>query len=67
MKLKGEIWEDGQGVEWIGGDNTTMVVVPGVLKFLDVELAAMGVKLKYRVDRKDVVRRGPLKPTAVVA
>ncbi|AEO70457.1 05080757-f4b0-47a4-a1ea-506a56be8cc7 [Thermothielavioides terrestris] len=64
MKLDGEIWEDGQGVQWIGGENTTMVVVPGALKFLDAELAAMGVKLKYRVDTKDVVRRGPLMATA---
>ncbi|KAJ4297235.1 DNA-directed RNA polymerase I subunit RPA2 [Collariella sp. IMI 366227] len=64
MKLDGEIWEDGQGVQWIGGENTTMVVVPGALKFLDVELAAMGVKLKYRVDTKDATRRGPLRPTA---
>ncbi|KAK4034166.1 DNA-directed RNA polymerase I subunit RPA2 [Parachaetomium inaequale] len=64
MKLDGEIWEDGQGVQWIGGENTTMVVVPGALKFLDVELAAMGVKLKYRVDNKDAIRRGPLRATA---
>jgi DNA-directed RNA polymerase I subunit RPA2 len=64
MKLDGEIWEDGQGVQWIGGENTTMVVVPGALKFLDVELAAMGVKLKYRVDTKDAIRRGPLRITA---
>jgi DNA-directed RNA polymerase I subunit RPA2 len=64
MKLDGEIWEDGQGVQWIGGENTTMVVVPGALKFLDVELAAMGVKLKYRVDTKDAIRRGPLRATA---
>jgi len=58
MKLDGEIWEDGQGHQWIGGDNTTTVVVPGALKFLDVELAAMGVKLKYRLDSKDAVRKG---------
>lgn len=64
MKLDGEIWEDGQGVQWIGGENTTMVVVPGALKFLDVELAAMGVKLKYRVDNKDAIRRGPLRTAA---
>jgi DNA-directed RNA polymerase I subunit RPA2 len=64
MKLDGEIWEDGQGVQWIGGENTTMVVVPGALKFLDVELAAMGVKLKYRVDTRDATRRGPLRATA---
>jgi DNA-directed RNA polymerase I subunit RPA2 len=61
MKVDGEIWEDGQGQQWIGGDNTTTVVVPGALKFLDVELAAMGVKLKYRLDPKDAVRRGPLR------
>ncbi|KAK3310002.1 uncharacterized protein B0T15DRAFT_406720 [Chaetomium strumarium] len=64
MKLDGEIWEDGQGVQWIGGENTTQVAVPGALKFLDVELAAMGVKLKYRVDTKDAIRRGPLRPAA---
>ncbi|KAK4170277.1 putative DNA-directed RNA polymerase I subunit RPA2 [Cladorrhinum sp. PSN259] len=64
MKLDGEIWEDGQGNQWIGGENTTMIVVPGALKFLDVELAAMGVKLKYKVDTKDKMRRSPLRPTA---
>ncbi|PBP21252.1 beta and beta-prime subunits of DNA dependent RNA-polymerase [Diplocarpon rosae] len=46
---KGEIWEDGEGQRWIGGDDTTIVAVPGVLKYLDVELAAMGIKLKYSV------------------
>lgn len=61
-KLDGEIWTDGQGHEWIGGEDTTVVVVPGALKFLDVELAAMGVKLKYRVDPKDAPRKGPLRP-----
>ena len=61
MKVDGEIWEDGQGVQWVGGDNTTTVVVPGALKFLDVELAAMGIKLKYKVDRKDAIIRGDLK------
>lgn len=63
MNLVGEIWEDGHGVQWIGGENTTQVVVPGALKFLDAELAAMGVKLKYKVDKKDAIRRGPLRPT----
>ncbi|KAF6840110.1 DNA-directed RNA polymerase i subunit beta [Colletotrichum plurivorum] len=60
-KVEGEIWEDGQGNQWVGGDNTTMVVVPGALKFLDVELAAMGVKLKYRVDSRDAPRKSPLR------
>ncbi|RXG43354.1 hypothetical protein VDGE_03035 [Verticillium dahliae] len=60
--IEGEIWEDGQGTQWVGGDNTTVVVVPGALKYLDVELAAMGVKLKYRVDQRDAPRKGALKP-----
>ncbi|KAK8049039.1 hypothetical protein PG994_010769 [Apiospora phragmitis] len=59
-KITGEIWEDGQGNQWVGGEDTTLVAVPGALKYLDVELAAMGVKLKYRVDPKDATRRGPL-------
>jgi DNA-directed RNA polymerase I subunit RPA2 len=64
-EIQGEIWEDGQGNSWIGGDQTTQVVVPGALKFLDVELAAMGVKLKYRIDRKDEPRKGPMRPTTI--
>ncbi|EMR61744.1 putative dna-directed rna polymerase i subunit rpa2 protein [Eutypa lata UCREL1] len=59
-KLSGEIWEDGQGNQWVGGEETTVVAVPGALKYLDVELAAMGIKLKYRVDPKDAPRKGPL-------
>ena len=59
-KLSGEIWEDGQGNQWVGGEDTTVVAVPGALKYLDVELAAMGVKLKYRVDPKDAPRKGLL-------
>jgi DNA-directed RNA polymerase I subunit RPA2 len=63
-EVQGEIWEDGQGNSWVGGDQTTQVVVPGALKYLDVELAAMGVKLKYRITRDDEPRKGPLKPLA---
>jgi DNA-directed RNA polymerase I subunit RPA2 len=59
--IEGEVWEDGQGNQWVGGDNTTMVVVPGALKYLDVELAAMGVKLRYNVSNYDVPRKGPKK------
>lgn len=47
---KGEIWEDGGGTKWVGGDETTLVAIPGVLKFLDVELSAMGVKMKYNIE-----------------
>ncbi|KAL0475805.1 DNA-directed RNA polymerase [Neurospora intermedia] len=60
MQIDGEIWEDGSGTQWIGGENTTIVAVPGALKYLDVELAAMGIKLKYKVDKKDEIRRGQL-------
>ncbi|KAI6778948.1 DNA-directed RNA polymerase I subunit RPA2 [Emericellopsis cladophorae] len=66
-EIQGEIWEDGQGNSWVGGDQTTQVVVPGALKFLDVELAAMGVKLKYRVGKADEPRKGPMRPIAVGA
>ncbi|KAG9247921.1 hypothetical protein BJ878DRAFT_116965 [Calycina marina] len=45
----GETWDDGHGQRWVGGEDTTIVAVPGVLKYLDVELAAMGIKLKYNV------------------
>lgn len=43
------IWEDGQGVKFVGGDNITTVAIPFVLKYLDSELAAMGIKLRYNV------------------
>ncbi|KAL9597375.1 MAG: hypothetical protein Q9219_005184 [cf. Caloplaca sp. 3 TL-2023] len=46
---KGDIWEDGQGGMWLGGEDTTVVAVPGVLKYLDVELNAMGVKMTFNV------------------
>ncbi|KAI1083195.1 DNA-directed RNA polymerase I subunit RPA2 [Whalleya microplaca] len=62
-KITGDIWEDGQGNQWVGGEDTTKIAVPGALKYLDVELAAMGVKLKYRVDPKDAPRKGPLLQT----
>ena len=32
------------------GDDTTIVNVPGVLRYLDVELSAMGVKMKFGVE-----------------
>lgn len=47
--FEGEVWEDGQGTKWTGGDDTTVVAIPGVLKYLDVELSAMGVKMKFNV------------------
>lgn len=45
----GEEWEDGAGEKWCGGDDTTVVAIPGVLRYLDVELSAMGVKMRFNV------------------
>lgn len=56
--VDGEIWEDGQGNQWVGGEDVTVIAVPGALKYLDVELAAMGVKLKYHIDAADKDRPG---------
>ena len=47
--VQGEVWEDGGGNKWIGGEETTVVAVPGVLKYLDVELCSMGVQMKFNV------------------
>ena len=47
---KMKIWEDGAGKRFVGGDNTTVVNVPGVLRYLDVELASMGVRTKFTIE-----------------
>jgi DNA-directed RNA polymerase I subunit RPA2 len=47
---RAEVWEDGEGRRFVGGDNVTVVAVPGVLRYLDVELAAMGIRMKFRVE-----------------
>ncbi|KAJ5809512.1 DNA-directed RNA polymerase I subunit RPA2 [Penicillium pulvis] len=47
---RAEAWEDGDGLRYVGGDDVTIVAVPGVLRFLDVELAAMGIRMKFKVD-----------------
>ena len=44
-----EIWQDGQGEKWIGGDDVRLLAIPGVLRYLDVELAAMGIRMKFNV------------------
>jgi DNA-directed RNA polymerase I subunit RPA2 len=44
------VWEDGLGRKFVGGENTTVVDVPGVLRYLDVELAAMGVRTRFDVE-----------------
>ncbi|KAF2671014.1 putative DNA-directed RNA polymerase I subunit beta [Microthyrium microscopicum] len=45
-----EVWEDGRGTKYVGGTDCRLVAVPGVLRYLDTELASMGVKMKYIVD-----------------
>lgn len=49
-EVDGDVWEDGSGHKWVGGENTTVVAVPGVLKYLDVELSAMGVRMRYNIE-----------------
>lgn len=46
---KSEVWEDGAGMRWTGGEDTTVVAIPGVLRYLDAEVAAMGVRMKFKV------------------
>ncbi|KAB2575542.1 DNA-directed RNA polymerase I subunit RPA2 [Lasiodiplodia hormozganensis] len=46
---KSEVWEDGQGMRFTGGENVSVVAIPGVLRYLDVELASMGVKMKFNI------------------
>ncbi len=48
-EAKSEVWEDGEGIRWVGGEDCTVVAVPGVLRYLDVELAAMGIKMRFEV------------------
>lgn len=43
------VWEDGQGTRFVGGLDTCTVAIPFVLKYLDSELAAMGIKMRYNV------------------
>jgi DNA-directed RNA polymerase I subunit RPA2 len=59
-KLTGERWEDGHGTKFVGGADTTTIVIPGAFRYLYAELAAMGIKMTLRVDSKDVPRMGRL-------
>ena len=47
---KMNVWQDGKGRKYVGGEDTTVVAVPGVLRYLDVELSAMGIKMKFKID-----------------
>jgi DNA-directed RNA polymerase I subunit RPA2 len=50
VEAKSEVWMDGQGVRYVGGNDVAVVAVPGVLKYLDVELASMGIRLKFKIE-----------------
>jgi len=50
VQSKADVWTDGQGMRFSGGDDIAVVAVPGVLKFLDVELASMGIRLQFKVE-----------------
>lgn len=45
----GDIWEDGTGKRFKGGDSISAVAIPYVLKYLNSELAAMGIKMRFQV------------------
>lgn len=47
---RNDCWEDKGGQRWVGGEDVTQVAVPGVLRYLDVELAAMGIRLNFKVE-----------------
>ncbi|KAF5097595.1 hypothetical protein D0Z00_002353 [Geotrichum galactomycetum] len=49
---EGRIWEDGTGKRFKGGDQTATVAIPFVLRYLDSELAAMGIRMKFNVEPK---------------
>lgn len=44
-----ETWEDGAGIKYTGGEDMTVIPIPGVLRYLDVELAAMGVGMRFEI------------------
>ncbi|CAN6674688.1 DNA-directed RNA polymerase I subunit Rpa135p [Trichomonascus vanleenenianus] len=42
-----DTWEDGLGTRFQGGDKIATVAIPFVLKYLDSELSAMGIRMKF--------------------
>lgn len=45
-----DVWEDGAGMRFVGGGDTTVVAVPYVLRYLDAELVAMGIQMRFLVE-----------------
>lgn len=50
--LSREVWEDGTGKRFKGGDKISAVAIPFVLKYLDSELSAMGIQMRFDVSPK---------------
>ena len=46
---KSEVWEDGSGMSFVGGKDVVVVSTPGVLMYLNSELASMGIKMKFKI------------------
>lgn len=46
---KSETWRDGLGHRWVGGEDVALLTMPGVLRYMDKELASMAGKMKYTV------------------
>lgn len=42
-----DIWEDAVGNKYVGGDDISTVAIPFVLKYLDSELSAMGIRMRF--------------------
>ena len=45
-----DIWEDREGKRLVGGRDTMVIAIPGMLRYLDVELSAIGVKMKFNIE-----------------
>nr|AGQ04601.1 RNA polymerase I second largest subunit [Starmerella bacillaris] len=44
-----DTWEDGQGTKFQGGSKIATVAIPFVLRYLDSELGAMGISMRFGV------------------
>ena len=48
FETHGEVWLDGSGTGWKGGENVAVVALPHVFKYLAAELACMSIKLSCK-------------------
>lgn len=47
-----QTWDDGSGKHFVGGENVAQVAIPFVLRYLDSELAAMGIRMRFNAEPK---------------